>query len=69
MSPEEVREGIEDARRHLDAAMRCMSVPKPEWEQAARELNTVEEACWLLGIPCYEEAAKIYRLSDESKPR
>lgn len=68
MSPEEVREGIEDARRHLDAAMRCVSVPKPEWEQAARELYAVEESCAVIEESCISEAAKIYRLSDESKP-
>lgn len=72
MSPDEMRQhvrlDIQDARRHLDAAMRCMSVPEPMWEQASRELYLVEYECVMLERLCFKEAAKIYRLSNESRP-
>lgn len=52
MTPDEARERIEVMRAELRRAMRCVSVPEPDWNGAAGALDNMSEELMSLWVKC-----------------
>lgn len=50
MTAEEAREAVTEARGALDRAMRALSVPEPDWEEAERAVRGCAMMCRALEL-------------------
>lgn len=59
MTRDEVANYVQDIRAELRSALRCVSRPEPDWEGAAKAIDTVNERSCELWQVCLSESWKV----------
>lgn len=59
MTRDDAINAVQDIRAGLRAALRCTSRPEPDWEGAARAIDTVNEMSCELWQGCLRESWRV----------